>query len=131
MFEQQIPWFPGKGLVSIFLLKKMITSLITMNIRIERDESGVPIDETEFYNSVMEDYNSRSTAEIAFLSENPPIEPQYLTQSCTWIDFAISVLNFSHDHEKWAALQELAEQCGWTLGMGKFCIVCDRPANNN
>jgi hypothetical protein len=126
MFERQIPWFPGKGLVSIFLLEKMLASLIIMNVRIERDESGVPYDETEFYNSVMEIYNSTSAAELEFLSENLPIEPQYLTQSCTWIDFAISVLNFPYDREKWWALKELAEQCGWTLGMSKFCIVCDR-----
>jgi hypothetical protein len=129
MFEQHIPWFPGKGLVSIFLLKKMLASLIIMNVRIERDESGVPNDETEFYNSVMELYNSMSAAELGFLSENPPIDPWDLTQSCTWVDFAISVLNFPYDREKWRALQELAEQCGWILGMGKFCIVCDRSSD--
>jgi hypothetical protein len=126
MFEQQIPWFPGKGLVSTFLLEKMLASLIVMNIRIERDESGVPYDETEFYSSIMEFYNSTSGAELAFLSENPPIDPYDLTKSCIWIDFAISVLNFPYDREKWGALKELAEQCGWTLGMSKFCIVCDR-----
>jgi hypothetical protein len=128
MFEQQIPWFPGKELVSIFLLKKMVASLIIMNVRIERNESGVPYDETEFYDSVMELYNSTSAAEMAFLSENPPIDPWDLTKSCIWIDFAISVLNFTYDHEKWQALQELAEQCGWILAMSKFCIVCDRSS---
>jgi hypothetical protein len=131
MFERQIPWFPGKGLVSIFLLKKMVASLIIMNVRIERDESGVPYDETEFYNSVMELYNSTSAAELEFLSENPPIDTWDLTKSCIWIDFAISVLNFPYNREKWRAVKELAEQCGWIFPMSKFCIVCDRPANNN
>jgi hypothetical protein len=128
MFERQIPWFPGKGLVSIFLLKKMVALLIIMNVRIERNESGVPCDETEFHSSLMEIYNFRSTAEMAFLSENPPIDPWDLTESCIWIDFAISVLNFPYDREKWRALKELAEQCGWTLAMSKFCIVCDRSS---
>jgi hypothetical protein len=129
MFERQIPWFPGKELISMFLLKKMLASLIVMNIRIERDENGIShYDTTESYNSIMEFYNSTSAAEIAFLSENPPIEPEHLTESCTWIDFAISVLNFPYDREKWRALKELAEQCGWTLAMSKFCIVCDRSS---
>jgi hypothetical protein len=128
MFERQIPWFPGKGLVSIFLLEKMVASLITMNVRIERDDSGVPYDTTESYNSIMELYNSTSAAELEFLSENPPIDPWDLTQSCIWIDFAISVLNFPYDRKKWRALKELAEQCGWIfpIPMSKFCIVCDR-----
>jgi hypothetical protein len=128
MFEQKIPWFPGKGLVSIFLLKKMVALLIIMNVRIERNESGVPYDETEFYGSVMEIYNSRSVAELEFLSENPPIDPWDLTKSCIWIDFATSVLNFPYDREKWWALKELAEQCGWIFAMSKFCIVCDRSS---
>jgi hypothetical protein len=122
MFERQIPWFPGKGLVSIFLLKKMSASSIIVNIKI--DESGVPNDTTEFYNSI-------SAAELAFLSKNPPIGTGHLTKSCTWIDFAISVLNFPYNREKWWALKELTEQCGWIFAMSKFCIVCDRPANNN
>ena len=127
MFERQIPWFPGKELISMFLLKKMLAFLIVMNIRIERDENGIShYDTTESYNSIMEFYNSTSAAELGFLSENPPIEPEHLTESCTWIDFAISVLNFPYDREKWRVLKELAEQCGWTLAMSKFCIVCDR-----
>jgi hypothetical protein len=123
MFERQTPWFPGKGLVSIFLLKKMSASSILTNIKII-DESGVPNDTTEFYNSI-------SAAELAFLSKNPPICTWHLTKSCTWIDFAISVLNFPYNREKWWALKELTEQCGWIFAMSKFCIVCDRPANNN
>jgi hypothetical protein len=125
LFERQVPWFPGKGLVSIFLLKKMIASLIIMNVTIA-DERGVLHDMTEFYNDTTEFYNSISAAELEFLSENPLTEPWDLIRSCIWIDFATSVLNFPHDHEKWQALKELAEQCGWTLAMSKFCIVCDR-----
>jgi hypothetical protein len=127
MFERQIPWFPGKGLVSIFLLEKMIASLIIMNVTIA-DESGVLHDMTEFYNDTTEFYNSISAAELEFLSENPPIEPWELIRSCIWIDFATSVLNFPYDREKWRALKELAEQCGWILAMSKFCIVCDRSS---
>jgi hypothetical protein len=124
MFERQIPWFPGKGLVSIFLLKKTVASAIAMNIRIT-GESGVSNDIIEFYNSM-------SAAELEFLSENPSIEPLELIRSCIWIDFAISVLNFPYNREQWWALKELAEQqCGQIIAMGKFCIVCDRPANNN
>jgi hypothetical protein len=123
MFERKIPWFPGKGLVSIFLLKQTIASQIIMNVKI--------IDESRVANDIIEFYISISAAELEFLSENPPIEPLGLTDSCMWIDFAISVLNFPYDREKWWALKELTEQCGWIFAMSKFCIVCDRPANNN
>lgn len=123
MFERQTPWFPGKGLLSIFVLKKTIASLIIMNVKL-MDESGT-------FDNIMEIYNSTSAAELDFLSENPPIETWSLMNSCIWIDFAISELNFPYDHEKWSALKELAEQCGWILAMSEFCIVCDRPASND
>jgi hypothetical protein len=72
-----------------------------------------------------------SAAEIEFLSENPPIEPWELINSCMWIDFAISVLNFPYDREQWWALKELAEQqCGSIIAMSKFCIVCDRSSGD-
>jgi hypothetical protein len=135
MFERQIPWFPGKGLVSIFLLKKTVASGITTNISI-MNESGFFNDTAEFYNStsandLIEFYNSMSAAEREFLSENTLIEPLELVRSCIWIDFAISVLNFPYNREQWWALKELTEQrCGQIIEMGKFCIVCDRPANN-
>jgi hypothetical protein len=131
MFEQQIPWFPGKGLVSIFLLKQTIASRIILNVKII-DESGVSNDTAEFYNKIMEFYNSMSAAELDFLSENPAIDPWELTNSCIWIDFAISVLNFPYNREQWWALKELAEQrCGQIIAMSKFCIVCDRQDSNN
>jgi hypothetical protein len=135
ILEQQIPWFPGKELVSIFLLKQTIAFGIITNIQIT-DESGVSNNATEIYNSVFADdiiefSNSTSAAEINFLSENSWIDPLELIKSCMWIDIAISVLNFPYDREQWLALKELAEQqCGWIIGMNKFCIVCDRPANN-
>jgi hypothetical protein len=135
MFERKIPWFPGKELVSMFFLEKMVASGIATNISI-MSESGFFNDTAEFYNSIsandiMEFYNSMSAAEIKFLSENPSIEPLELISSCIWIDFAISVLNFPYNREQWLALKELAEQqCGQIIAMGKFCIVCDRPANN-
>jgi hypothetical protein len=138
MFERKNPWFPGKRLVSMFFLKKIVASGITTNISI-MSESGFFNDTAEFYNSIsasandiMEFYNSMSAAELEFLSENPSIEPLELISSCIWIDFAISVLNFPYNHEQWGALKELAEQqCGQIIAMSKFCIVCDRPANNN
>jgi hypothetical protein len=135
MFERQIPWFPGKRLVSMFFLKKMVASGITTNISI-MSESGFFNDTAEFYNStsandLIEFYNSMSAAEREFLSENTLIEPLELVRSCIWIDFAISVLNFPYNREQWWALKELTEQrCGQIIEMGKFCIVCDRPANN-
>lgn len=131
MFEQQIPWFPGKGLVSILLLRQTIAFQIIINVEIT-DESGVFIDITEFYNGITEFYNSISAAELGFLSENPPLEPWELIRSCTWMDFAISELNFPYNREQWLALKELAEQrWGWIIAMSKFCIVCDRSANNS
>jgi hypothetical protein len=124
MFERQIPWFPGKGLVSILLLKQRIASGIIMNVKI--------VDEKAVANDIIEFVNSMSAAEQEFLSENPSIEPLELTNSCMWIDFAISVLNFPYNREQWWALKELAEQqCGWIIALSKFCIICDRPANNN
>jgi hypothetical protein len=117
MFEQKIPWFPGKRSVSTYILKKMIASSIVMNMKI--DESTLYSDTTEFYNSI-------SAAEVAFLSENPPINTWHSTASCAWIDFATSAMSFSYDHEKWQALKELTEQCGWIFAMDDFCIVCDR-----
>jgi hypothetical protein len=123
MLDRQIPWFPGKGLVSIFLLKNEIASRIIMNVKI--------VDEGVVANDIIEFSNSISAAEHEFLSENPSIDPLELTNSCMWIDFATSVLNFPYDREQWLALKELAEQqCGWIIAMSKFCIVCDRPADN-
>jgi hypothetical protein len=119
MFEQKIPWFPGKRSVSMYTLKKMIASSIVMNIK---------IDERTLYNDITEFYNSISAAEVAFLSENPPINTWHSTASCAWIDFATSAMGFSCDHEKWQALKELTEQCGWIFALDDFCIVCDRIA---
>lgn len=121
LLEQKTSWDIGGELGDILLQKKMFAVSIYVSIK-----GGI-----EVRSDSREYYNSKSVAEHIFLSKNTPVNIYSLAVDCTWIDFAISVLNFPYDREKWLALKELTEQCGWIFAMSEFCIVCDRPANNN
>lgn len=44
-----------------------------------------------------------------------------------WMDFAISVLNCTHDRAKGTAFLALLQHCGWLFPYEKLCLVCDRP----
>ena len=61
------------------------------------------------------------------LAANPPVLTDHTAITCTWLDFAFSVLHFPHDAKKWLALQGLVKYCGWIFVSDNTCIVCDRP----
>ncbi|MEO0771333.1 MAG: DUF6745 domain-containing protein [Cyanobacteria bacterium J06649_4] len=68
-----------------------------------------------------------STQENAFLKENPAIVASEITALCSLLDFVSSELGSSLPALECAALQGLAKQCGWILGVDELCVVCDRP----
>lgn len=56
------------------------------------------------------------------------LQPQ-LWQDChgSWFDYFISVLNYSHNAQKWELLQTLGRHCGWVFPGDNLCIICARP----
>lgn len=42
-------------------------------------------------------------------------------------DFCISILGLQHDKQKWKALQDLMQYCGFIFQFEKVCLACDRP----
>ena len=55
------------------------------------------------------------------------LNSQGLATRCCWVDFYVSVLNYSYRKKRWETLQSLSRFCGWISPFEKFCIVCDRP----
>jgi hypothetical protein len=55
------------------------------------------------------------------------IAPEVWACNICWVDFYISVLNFTHAHSKWSVIQSLVKNCGWIYPYEKIAIVCDRP----
>jgi hypothetical protein len=43
-------------------------------------------------------------------------------------DFCISVLGLHHDPQKWQALQQLIQHCGFLFKYENVCVACDRPS---
>lgn len=113
---QQSPLMPLTGLISRGWLKNMLPSLIVAKV------TGT--EHPQFKEAF---YDSMSIIEQKFLVENPPIFTSDTAIICSWLDYAFSVLNYSHHQEKWSVLKELTEQCGPIFVVGKFCIICDRP----
>ncbi|MDY6902539.1 MAG: hypothetical protein SWZ49_31390, partial [Cyanobacteriota bacterium] len=68
-----------------------------------------------------------SPLEQKFLLENPPVITSNSSIICIWLDYAISVLNFSHNPQKWFAVQGLVKHCGWIFAVDNLCIICERP----
>jgi hypothetical protein len=96
MMQQATSAIPGMGSISRGWLKNMLTGLITAKV------AGT--EHPQFKEAF---YVSMSAVEQKFLMENPPIFTSDWAIGCTWLDFAFSVLNYSHDREKWLAVKEL------------------------
>jgi hypothetical protein len=72
---------------------------------------------------------------------NPELEYQYtseftnsITRTAMWsvnacvIDFCISVLKLEYDRQRWDAIQQLIQHCGFLIRFERVCIACPRPA---
>ncbi|HEY9875913.1 MAG TPA: hypothetical protein V6D12_20955 [Candidatus Obscuribacterales bacterium] len=63
------------------------------------------------------------------------IKPEVWAYWGGYLDFYISVLNYTDDsyiwdsvlEKKWQVFQLLVKHCGWIFPFEKACIVCDRP----
>ncbi|MGR3278478.1 DUF6745 domain-containing protein, partial [Acaryochloris marina NIES-2412] len=114
--ETQLAWLPGKKFLFRSWLVKMLHGTLIAKI------SGIE------YPQLQEAFFcSLSSEEQQIILENPLTISSDLGFHCSWLDFAISVLNYPHLSKKWAALQGVAKHCGWIFAMDNVCIVCDRP----
>ncbi|WP_310489802.1 DUF6745 domain-containing protein [Chamaesiphon sp. VAR_69_metabat_338] len=72
---------------------------------------------------------------------NPELEYQHtykfthsITRPAAWsvhacvIDFCISVLKLEYDRQRWQAIQQLIQHCGFLMRFERVCIACPRPA---
>lgn len=114
--ETQLAWLPGKKFLFRSWLVKMLQGTLIAKI------SG--IEHPQLQEAFL---CSLSSEEQKIVLENPLTITSDLGFHCSWLDFAISVLNYPHLSKKWAALQVLANHCGWIFAMDNVCIVCDRP----
>lgn len=114
--EMQLGWIPGKefffrGWMKKYLQGILITTINGMEPPRLRETLAMPL----------------SLAEQKYLVENAVIVISEFAYQCSWLDFAISELNYPHDAKKWAALQGLVKYCGWVFAAENLCIICDRP----
>jgi hypothetical protein len=71
---------------------------------------------------------------------NPELEYQYTCQFTNWItrpaewaviactlDFCISVLKLEYDRQRWNAIQQLIQHCGFLMRFERVCIAFPRP----
>lgn len=114
--DKQFGWIPGKDLLFKAWLKQLLQSTLVAKV------SGFkhPKDRNLILAKL-------SPSERKFLLENPPIITSNYSILCIWLDYAISVMSFPHNAQKWSALQGLVKYCGWILGVDNLCIICDRP----
>jgi hypothetical protein len=72
---------------------------------------------------------------------NPELKYQFtseftneITRTAGWavnacrIDFCISVLKLKYDRQRWEAIQQLIQDCGFLMRFERVCIACPRPA---
>lgn len=59
------------------------------------------------------------------------LKPEQLAIDACKLDFAISVLNYSHKERQWEILKNIIDNCGWIYPFEKICLVCERPTNAN
>ncbi len=55
------------------------------------------------------------------------INPRWWSCAGAFLDFCISVLNCTHNPERWQAFQAIVQHCGWMFPYTKVCYVCERP----
>ena len=117
--ETQLSWLPFKEKLFQGWFKQFLKGSLSGNI------SGVTgVDYPRFKEII---YVNLSPYQQKFLLENPPLIMPEIAITCIWLDFAFSVLNYSHNTKQWHALQNLVQQCGSIFTMGNFYLICDRP----
>ena len=55
------------------------------------------------------------------------IQTDFLITECCFYDFCISVLNLPHNQQKWKALKNIVQHCGWVFDYNNICLVSNRP----
>lgn len=71
---------------------------------------------------------AQGEAEPIFYTRSQSITPpDLLISTAATYDFAISVLNYSYDDERWKMFQILAQNSNYIFSYKDVCIVCDRP----
>lgn len=114
--DKQLGWIPGKDFLLKGWLKQWLQSTLVGKI--------IGLKHPKFRELIL---GKLSPLEQKFLLENPPVITSNTSSLCIWLDYAISVLNFSHSPQKWSAVQGLAKHCGWIFGVNNLCIICERP----
>lgn len=116
--DMQLGWLPGKeyffqGWMKKYLQGTLIAKINGMESPRFRETLAMPL----------------SFSEQKYLVENAVVVISEFAYQCSWLDFAISELNYPYDAKKWAALQGLAKYCGWVFAVDNLCIICDRPTH--
>lgn len=114
--EQQLSWLPGKKFLFRQWLKRFLFGALSSQI------TGVEYPKLKevFYYQLI-------PSQQKFYIENPPVITSELAINCILLDFYFSVMNYPHQLQKWEALQNLVQHCGWIFGFNNTCLICDRP----
>jgi hypothetical protein len=117
-------------------LTNIINRQITFDLRIKlanqmRDVDGFPFESNCLREQLLIDLDKF----------NPELEYQYtsaftdrITRPARWsahasvLDFCISVLKLEYDRQRWDAIQQLIQHCGFLMRFERVCIAYPRPA---
>ena len=114
--DEYLSFFSGRGFLFERSLKQAIKKILVDKICCLKNDDDNDAITTSLY-----------LLNKNLLEDNPPIISSKYIINCILIDYAISVLNYPHNPQKWSALQGLAKYCGWIFGINNLCIICERP----
>ncbi len=129
-------------------LENLINRQLTSKLRVELGDRMRYVDPPYYWtegNQIISSFPFESNClqhqlEIDLDKFNPELEYQYtskftksIVRPAAWsvnackIDFCISVLKLEHDRERWKAIQNLIQHCGFLIWFEHVCIAFPRP----